>query len=48
MLKAPLANGRVLVGGHGKQREIRDLPTLSTTIARLEQLPNVISVKRKG
>jgi GTP pyrophosphokinase len=27
--------------------EIRDLPTLSTTIARLEQLPNVISVRRK-
>jgi GTP pyrophosphokinase len=28
--------------------EIRDLPTLSTTIARLEQLPNVISVRRKS
>jgi GTP pyrophosphokinase len=28
--------------------EIRDLPTLSTTIARLEQLSNVISVKRKA
>jgi GTP pyrophosphokinase len=28
--------------------EIRDLPTLSTAIARLEQLPNVISVKRKA
>jgi GTP pyrophosphokinase len=28
--------------------EIRDLPTLSTTIARLEQLPNVISVRRKA
>ena len=26
---------------------IRDLPTLSTTINRLEQLPNVISVRRK-
>jgi len=28
--------------------EIRDLPTLSTTIARLEQLTNVISVRRKA
>jgi GTP pyrophosphokinase len=28
--------------------EIRDLPTLSTTITRLEQLPNVISVRRKA
>jgi len=28
--------------------EVRDLPTLSTTIARLEQLPNVISVRRKA
>lgn len=28
--------------------EIKDLPTLSTAITRLEQLPNVISVKRKG
>jgi len=28
--------------------EIRDLPTLSTTILRLEQLPNVISVKRRA
>ena len=28
--------------------EIRDLPTLSTTITRLEQLPNVISVKRRS
>jgi len=28
--------------------EIRDLPTLSTTISRLEQLPNVISVKRRA
>ena len=27
--------------------EIRDLPTLSTVIARLEQLPNVVSVTRK-
>jgi GTP pyrophosphokinase len=27
--------------------EIRDLPTLSTTIARLEQLPNVITVHRR-
>ena len=26
---------------------IRDLPTLSATINRLEQLPNVISVRRK-
>ena len=28
--------------------EIRDLPTLSTAITRLEQLPNVIAVKRKS
>jgi GTP pyrophosphokinase len=28
--------------------EIRDLPTLSTAIKRLEQLPNVISVQRKN
>ena len=28
--------------------EIRDLPTLSDTIARLEQLPNVISVQRRA
>ncbi|MDJ0939619.1 MAG: bifunctional (p)ppGpp synthetase/guanosine-3',5'-bis(diphosphate) 3'-pyrophosphohydrolase [Woeseiaceae bacterium] len=28
--------------------EIRDLPTLSTVITRLEQLPNVVSVKRKA
>jgi GTP pyrophosphokinase len=28
--------------------EIRDLPTLSTAIARLEQLSNVISVRRKS
>ncbi len=28
--------------------EIPDLPTLSTTISRLEQLPNVVSVKRKA
>jgi GTP pyrophosphokinase len=28
--------------------EIKDLPTLSTTITRLEQLPNVIAVKRKA
>ncbi len=28
--------------------EIRDLPTLSTAITRLEQLPNVLSVKRKA
>lgn len=28
--------------------EIRDLPTLSTTIARLEQLPNVIAVQRRS
>jgi GTP pyrophosphokinase len=28
--------------------EIRDLPTLSTTIARLEQLPNVITVHRRS
>ncbi len=28
--------------------EVNDLPTLSTTITRLEQLPNVVSVKRKA
>jgi GTP pyrophosphokinase len=28
--------------------EISDLPTLSTAITRLEQLPNVIAVKRKA
>ncbi|MCP5093146.1 MAG: hypothetical protein GY949_19715, partial [Gammaproteobacteria bacterium] len=28
--------------------EIRDLPTLSTAIKRLEQLPNVVSVRRKA
>jgi GTP pyrophosphokinase len=28
--------------------EIRDLPTLSTVINRLEQLPNVVSVRRKA
>jgi GTP pyrophosphokinase len=28
--------------------EIRDLPTLSTAITRLEQLPNVIAVNRKA
>ena len=28
--------------------EIRDLPTLSTAISRLEQLPNLISVRRKA
>lgn len=28
--------------------EIRDLPTLSTAINRLEQLPNVVSVRRKA
>ena len=28
--------------------EIRDLPTLSTAISRLEQLPNVVSVRRKA
>ena len=28
--------------------EISDLPTLSTAISRLEQLPNVVSVKRKA
>ena len=28
--------------------EIRDLPTLSTAIARLEQLPNVITVQRRA
>ena len=27
--------------------EIRDLPTLSTAISRLEQVPNVVSVRRK-
>jgi (p)ppGpp synthase/HD superfamily hydrolase len=28
--------------------EIQDLPTLSTVITRLEQLTNVISVRRKA
>jgi len=28
--------------------ELRDLPTLSTTITKLEQLPNVISVRRRS
>ena len=28
--------------------EIRDLPTLSTAITRLEKVPNVIAVKRKA
>ncbi len=28
--------------------EVRDLPTLSTIIAKLEQLPNVVSVRRKA
>ena len=28
--------------------DIRDLPTLSTTISRLEQIPNVVSVRRKA
>jgi GTP pyrophosphokinase len=28
--------------------DIRDLPTLSTAITRLEQIPNVISVRRRG
>ena len=28
--------------------EIKDLPTLSTAITRLEQLPNVVSVRRKA
>jgi hypothetical protein len=28
--------------------EIADLPTLSTAIARLEQLPSVVSVSRKA
>jgi GTP pyrophosphokinase len=28
--------------------EVRDLPTLSTVISRLEQLPNVVSVRRKA
>ena len=28
--------------------EIRDLPTLSTAISKLEQLPNVVSVRRKA
>ena len=28
--------------------EIRDLPTLSAAITRLEQLPNVVSVRRKA
>ena len=28
--------------------EIKDLPTLSTAITRLEALPNVVSVRRKA
>lgn len=28
--------------------EIRDLPTLSSAINRLEQLPNIVSVRRKA
>ncbi len=28
--------------------DIRDLPTLSTAIGRLEQIPNVVSVKRRS
>ena len=28
--------------------EIKDLPTLSTVITKLEQLPNVVSVRRKA
>ena len=28
--------------------DIRDLPTLSTAISRLEQVPNVVSVRRRG
>jgi len=28
--------------------EVKDLPTLSTVIAKLEQLPNVVSVRRKA
>ncbi len=28
--------------------EVADLPTLSTIIARLEQIPNVVSVRRKA
>ena len=28
--------------------EVVDLPTLSTIIARLEQIPNVVSVRRKA
>ena len=28
--------------------EIKDLPTLSTVISKLEQLPNVVSVRRKA
>ena len=28
--------------------EIKDLPTLSAVITKLEQLPNVVSVRRKG
>ncbi len=28
--------------------EIRDLPTLSTVIAKLEQIPNVVSIRRKA
>jgi (p)ppGpp synthase/HD superfamily hydrolase len=27
--------------------EIADLPTLSTAIARIEQIPNVVSVERR-
>ncbi len=27
--------------------EIRDLPTLSAVISKLEQVPNVVSVRRK-
>ena len=32
----------------GLSLEIKDLPTLSTAITRLEQLPNVVSVRRKA
>jgi GTP pyrophosphokinase len=32
----------------GLSIEIRDLPTLSTVISKLEQLPNVVSVRRKA
>ena len=28
--------------------DIRDLPTLSTAISRLEQIPNVVSVRRRA